>query len=270
MSQTMISLVMPFREPHQFLSAAVQSAIEDVDGLGEVILVVDGPRPAQPIPFEGHPHVRVIVLGNHSGTPAALNAGIYASQAEYIARLDSDDIVLPGRALQLSAILNRDSSLVGVGTQAVLIDENDQELGRLAMPQAADEIRAVLPRKNALIHSSVLYRRGAALAIGGYDEACFRMQDYDFFLRLATIGDLANSDDALIKYRVHSSMSSTLTSPYAPYTRTVLRSRYALARANGDGRIVSGSRNAAWWAAQAARHHGLRKPRYLTEVPNHA
>lgn len=256
------SVVIPFREPHQFLQQCVQSVLRDLSPRGEVLLVVDGPHPLAEIPFATHPAVRVLVLGRHMGTPVALNAGIERARGKYIVRLDSDDLAIPGRSDTLRALLDHDERLVAVGSQAVLIDGAGRDVGHLSMPQSPAAVRATLPKRNALIHSSVVYRRDAALALGGYDESCLRMQDYDLFLRLAAVGDLMNSDQSLIKYRIHEGMSSKVTSPYALYTRRVLRSQYALSRYNGNSPIEAGVRNLAWWAAQAARHHGLRSPRY--------
>jgi GT2 family glycosyltransferase len=126
-----------------------------------------------------------------------------------------------------------------------------------------DGIPVAMLRRNAFVHSSVMIRRAALELVGGYDERCVRMQDYDLWLRLASVGGVANLSDELVSYRVHDGMHSRVTSPFGRPARCVLASRIALARHLGRTTARQHAENALWTAAQVLRHAGLRRPRYL-------
>lgn len=59
-----------------------------------------------------------------------------------------------------------------------------------------------------LIHGSTMYRRKAALQVDGYDERLGVGQDYDFWLRLSEISNMASLSDVLYQYRQHDRMVS--------------------------------------------------------------
>ncbi len=55
-----------------------------------------------------------------------------------------------------------------------------------------------------------MVRRDAALLIGGYREQFDVAEDYDFWLRLSEVGDLANLPEFLYYWRVHTISKSAL------------------------------------------------------------
>ena len=256
-----ITVVMPTMRADRHLDTAVRSVLrDDVDEL-ELVVVLDGLDPRD-VHLPRHDRLRVVALPERRGTPAALNAGAHAGTGPLIARLDADDVALPGRFEAQRTELARRPDLVCLGSSVSLIDDDDAPLGD--WPAATGPgLAETLLRRNVFVHSSTVYRREAFEAVGGYDERCTRMQDYELWLRLATIGGLDSLPDVLTAYRVHPGQHSRNTPPWGAPARRVRASRLALARHLGRPTPVQHVENAAWSAAQALRHAGLRRPGYL-------
>jgi hypothetical protein len=75
-------------------------------------------------------------------------------------------------------------------------------MGRVVPPVGDADIRRALIRRNVFVHSSVMVRRQALVAAGGYDAAFPVAQDYDLWLRLARITRLANLPEPLVVRRL--------------------------------------------------------------------
>jgi hypothetical protein len=101
--------------------------------------------------------------------------------------------------------LNKNPDCVGLGSAAMLIDPNGQELIRMDVPLTHEEIDAahMSGRGGAIMNPSAAIRKSAAIKVGGYREVCRHAEDIDLWLRLAEVGKLANLDDLLISYRQH-------------------------------------------------------------------
>ncbi|MFA7702792.1 MAG: glycosyltransferase, partial [Patescibacteria group bacterium] len=70
------------------------------------------------------------------------------------------------------------------------------------------KLRAKMLLTNNFLHSSVLYRRDSFNQVKGYDEAVNVSEDYDLFLRLGSLGKMANLEDVLAAYCISSSSES--------------------------------------------------------------
>lgn len=255
-----VSFVIPTVRFDAWLQIAVDSVLRQTFQDLEVIVVVDDPAAQGTLDHD--PRVRIVRMPRRSGSAAAINAGVARARGEYIGRLDADDVAEPSRVAVQVARLDDEPDLVALGTSATVVDARGRPVGSIDNPADADLCAALL-RKNVLVHSSVLLRRSALEAVGGYDSACVRMQDYDLWLRLARTGRLSNIPQRLTRYRVHGTMHSRSTSPFSVSAERVRSSRTALARQHG--RSVTGQRfrNLVWTASQAARHWRLRPPGYL-------
>lgn len=259
-----ISVIVPtVRIDADFRSAIdslVAQTLEDV----EIVVVLDGAADGSEPELAwlaADDRIRVVVNVRRLGTPAALNRGVAAARADFIARLDADDLAEPARlAVQLAAFAGR-PDLVLVGSSAAVVDGAGGRIGLLDVPTR--DVERHLLRRNAFVHSSVVMRREAFDRVGGYDEHCTRMQDYDLWLRLARVGTVENLATPLVSYRVHDGMHSRRTSAFGAAARSVLRSRVALARHLGRAPALQHLDNAVWTAAQLLRSLRLRRPRYL-------
>ena len=56
---------------------------------------------------------------------------------------------------------------------------------------------------NRVLHSTTMFRRGAAIGVGGYDPRWFPAEDYDLWLRLLQVGEFNALDTAETSYTVN-------------------------------------------------------------------
>ena len=201
-----VSVIMPVRDGARWIVAACRGVLEQSLADFELIVVDDGSTDETPGIVEdlARADARVrLIRQNPKGLVGALNHAIALARAPLLARLDADDIALPGRLERQATILDHDPGLVLLGGWARKIDENGRLIGDLRPPSEPDRLMAILERGNPLIHSSIMMRAEAVRQVGGYREVCRHAEDYDLWLRLAEIGGVAVLPEAMIEYRVH-------------------------------------------------------------------
>lgn len=173
----------------------------------EVVIVRDGPVPAplaallaelvatSPVP------ARVIELPENVGLAEALTVGLAACAHDVVARMDADDIALPERFAKQLALLDTGYDLVGSGLYEFEDDES-VTIGVRTPPTGEEHIRRYSRFHDPFNHPTVVYRRAAVQAAGGY-VAVGLMEDYWLFARMLATGARAeNLPEPLVKYRV--------------------------------------------------------------------
>ena len=138
-----------------------------------------------------HSTVLQVVCLEDSGITTALNQGLALSQAEWLARLDTDDRMLPERLLSMVDCLHdclaAEKPLPDVigSAVAVLDAQGEQPTGQILYRPCSDQaIRRYLCRGNPFMHPSVMIRRSLLLEVGGY-RAIPQAEDLDLWLRLS-------------------------------------------------------------------------------------
>jgi len=151
--------------------------------------------------------IRLLQPGRLGISPAA-NYGLAACRAEWIARLDGDDIAIPDR-LEKQLRFVRDHGLVCAGGALAYIDERDRYLTTIKYPLDHETIDANLMQGLCAIpHSGSIFRREVAVRFGGYPEDFCAAIDQDLFLRLAEAGRVGNMDEVVTRYRLHTTSVS--------------------------------------------------------------
>lgn len=203
-----------------YLEDTVQTVLDQSYGDFVLILVNDGSTDGSGALCDrlAERDERIAVIHQpNGGIAVAANAGVaeaWRRGATYVARLDSDDRMMPERLGRQVAFFEAHPGVVCVGSDVRLIDE----LGRFLTvePRPADnaEITDHLLRGHCPIaNPSCMIRAEALRAVdaarpGPYDESYAPAEDFEMFLRLGEVGALANLSEPLTEYRLHGKSAS--------------------------------------------------------------
>ena len=214
MVEPRISVVMPVHNEERSVREAVRSILEQSFGDFECIIVDDGSTDATAsiLASLNDPRLRVLRNAHCQGIQRALRRGMEAARGEFIARQDGDDISAPGRfAAQVRWLeAHPDCVLIGTGGWIDLRD-GSRHLGLrlhrifpvLAEPHAI-AVRLIFGF-NDVVHTSVMFRRCAIAAAGGYSDRPEHLgcEDYELWRRLVAQGlRLDNLRRPLVVHRI--------------------------------------------------------------------
>jgi len=203
MNAPAVSVVMAVYNGEPWLGEALDSVLGQSFRELELIVVDDGSTDGTPQRLATVADTRLSVLRQaRSGQTAALNRGLRAARAPLIARIDADDIALPGRLERQVAFLGAHPNIGLLGTAAREITPDGTVVGTLAPPCDDHAIRRALRRSNPFIHSSIVFRRSLVDTVGAYDPSFAVAQDYDLWLRMSRITQLANLGEPLVLRRL--------------------------------------------------------------------
>lgn len=196
-----VDVVLPFYAPDPLLrlEQAIASVVNQEFAARSLIVVVNGGSAdlrqkvcaaiAMLVSPDSLTSLRLISI-EQVGIVSALNVGISASNAEWIARLDADDWMEPSRLRlkheYLSDCLNHGLPVPDVIGSAVLVHDRRNPAESpwvMRKPQSDHAIRRYLLRGNAFAHPSVMIRRSLLLDVGGY-RSIKAAEDLDLWLRL--------------------------------------------------------------------------------------
>ena len=208
-----VSVIMPVYNAAPYLAKAVESILAQSFGDFEFLIHDDGSADGSLKILHDYAakDSRVIVTtGTNEGIVATLNRLIGTARAPLLARMDGDDIALPERLEIQVARMETEPEIVALGSQVEIIDEAGRLIRRTHQPTDHETMieRHVKTVQPQLYHPSTLLRSEAFHAVGGYRKDFNKVEDFDLWLRLEERGRLANCQEVLLKYRVHSSSVS--------------------------------------------------------------
>lgn len=203
-----LTVLLPMYQAVDTIVEAARSILEDpVEGL-ELLIIDDGCTDDSAIRVEalGDPRIRLLSQPNR-GLVATLNRGLDEARGEFLARMDADDLSVPGRlAAQLDWLRARPDA-VACGTGYELFGDFS---GRVRMPRSDRACRARLTVASCHCGASIMLRRSAIEAAGlRFDPAFTDAEDYEFFTRLAALGRIGNLPMVGYRYRIHDAQVST-------------------------------------------------------------
>jgi glycosyltransferase involved in cell wall biosynthesis len=199
-----VSVVVPTLGTSPYLESAVESALAEEPA--EVIVVVNG---GARVEVGG---ARVVTRDEPGRSPAR-NEGVELARTPFVAFLDDDDAVLPGRLARQREALARDPGAVLSFGRVRVVDDGGRPLedwNRL-LGERFDRLERrgtgyadLLAAQAPVYTSATLVRRDAFLAAGGYDPRFEAYEDLDLYLRLARVGRLVTVGGGPVAlYRLH-------------------------------------------------------------------
>lgn len=154
---------------------------------------------------------------NKKNLSIALNLGIKESKYNLVARMDSDDIMLPTR-LQKQFDYFQDNEVDILGGQLEYL-HNNQTTSHPKIITKDIPIYSIW----FINHPTVMFKKNKIINIGGYrEEPEFIAEDYELWTRsLKNELKIHNLQDILIRYRVHDS-NLTFKDKNNPYYEVLL------------------------------------------------
>jgi len=252
-----VSVIMPVRNGGRWLAQAVDSVLSQSLPSLELILVDDHSSDGA-IAALGHDDPRLLVLpAPAQGVSAAFNAGLGRARGRYVARMDADDIALPGRLLAQKELLEARPELDICGACVdIFSTEGEPEPGGgsrryqrwLNGCRSPEAIRRELFVESPIPNPTAFSRREALERLGGYGDPDWP-EDYDLFLRADALGmRMAKPEGVLLRWREHGGRLTRTSPRYA-------RERFQAAKAHylARGRLASAGPVVIWGAGPGGR-----------------
>jgi glycosyltransferase involved in cell wall biosynthesis len=185
-----ITVLIPVFNRERFVDEAIRSVIEQDFGDFELLLV-DGPstdRTPDVLEMWKKRDPRVVVVTTPTkGISVALNLGLAHARGKYIARLDSDDLMMPRRLAEQVAVLDAHPEVVLVSCAYDIVDIAGNHLHTWKRDEPPEVTAFLLHFFNVVGgHGQVMFRLAEALEEGGYRLE--PSEDYDLWIRLRRRG----------------------------------------------------------------------------------
>lgn len=217
MCDPLVSVVMGARNAGDELGPTLGSMLSQIGVDLEVVVVDDGSTDDTPARLAEiatcDSRVKVLTQDNQ-GLTVSLIVACGEARGRYIARQDIGDRSLPGRLSGQAEVLSTNPEVLMVTCGYRLSGPRREFLGDVMPPYPAEVWTDVLrsgdvARLHGPHHGTVMFRRDAYFAVGGYRPEFYFAQDLDLWTRLASKGSLGLVPDVLYEVRVsHDSISA--------------------------------------------------------------
>lgn len=195
----------------QFLSNAIESAIQQTYANQEVLIIDDGSSDrsleiANDYARRFPATIRVLTHPSHvnKGISATCNRGLAEARGEYIGWIGSDDVMVETKLANQVRYLQERPAVGMVYSRATLIDESGESLGSIIgdpLRRNRSHIWQVIER-NPIPAPTILARKVCFDQVGGFDDALV-YGDWEMWVRIVSHWELGFLDECSVLYRVH-------------------------------------------------------------------
>lgn len=230
-----VSIVTPFLNAEAHIGEAIASVRDQTFLEWELLLIDDGSTDRSLAMAQAAANVdnriRLIIRDAKSnrGAGAARNAGIAAARGEFIAFLDADDLFDPDKlAEEVTLMRANPAAMMLYGPtrwwhpgeeQRDWVEDMSAQADRLHRPPTLLRDVLLLQKGEVPCTCSVLIRRSAVMAVGGFHEDFRLYEDQTLWVRLFLHYPVLVSNVARAVYRQHPSSTSAVASNSGLYSR---------------------------------------------------
>ncbi len=201
-----VSVIMATYNGAETIRASIDSILSQTRRDIELVVADDGSSDGTRDILASITDPRLVVLLNaqNMGVVATRNKCLAHARGGLVALLDHDDLSAPTRLQKQAAFLDAHPQTVLVGTAAHAMDGG--VLSAMNHPDVTTPglIRWLLHVANPLICSSVMFRAAAVHDLGEFMRPDYTYaDDFDFYHRMSSRGEIARLDEPLTIYRLH-------------------------------------------------------------------
>lgn len=209
-----VSILIPTFNCGQYISHAIESALNQSYQDVEIILVDDGSTDNTRELLKEYIKEGACkyIYQSNQGVAEARNATLRAARGEYVAFLDADDFWEPDKLeLQMNFLAERpDVALLHGNIRIVDAGKNQTIFDSLPINRRhkCDHIFGELYLGNFINTSTVVIKRECLDRIGCFDTNLIQAEDYDLWMRVAAEFKCGFQDVVMGTYRVHRTNTS--------------------------------------------------------------
>lgn len=204
MNSPLVSIILPVYNAQDYLKESVDSILNQTYTNFELIILNDGSTDDSEKIISSYTDSRIKYhFHSNKGLGATLNIGLKLSSGKYIARQDQDDISHPNRLKKQVDFLEKNESILLLGTRAKIFFTNSSNFEFHNHATRPCDLKFDLLFDNPFVHSSVMFRKSTIDKIGDYKIDRNLYEDYELWSRFSQVGDLANLPEVLVNYRHH-------------------------------------------------------------------
>lgn len=225
MDNPLVSVILPVYNAQDYLKESIDCILNQSYKNLEFIIINDGSKDNSEkiILSYSDPRIKYVYHDNR-GLAETLNVGLSLAIGKYIARQDQDDISLVDRIKKQVEFLEKNPTILLVGTHAKIFSESSSEVRFHNHATHPAILKFDLLFDNPFVHSSVMFRKKDIDIIGDYNTDRSFFEDFELWSRFSQKGSLANLGEVLVEYRHHDqglSKSTTYFKEDARYIQSI-------------------------------------------------
>ena len=196
-----VSVVLPVYNGSEYLAQSIESVLNQTFQDFELIIVDDCSTDDSGLIAQKYAKAdaRITYIKNQTNLklPNALNKGFACAQGVYLTWTSCDNVYLPNAFQRLLDILESEPDVALVYSSMEIIDAE----GKLISFVQAGDPKDLIFRN--VVGACFMYRKTIADQAGAYDPSALLCEDYEYWLRIARIGELKEIPEVLYQYRIH-------------------------------------------------------------------
>lgn len=202
-----VSVLMAVYNAASYITVAINSVLAQTLSEFELVVIDDGSTDGsgEIVARFAERDIRLVVHQQENrGIGAATNEGLRLARGEYVAILDSDDVMLPERLSVQARYLDEHREIAAVGSQWYMMSPAGGMVGLDRHATDPERLAVLMFGFFAMHHPTIMARREALIACGGYDSTIRRgCMDYGLFMKMLLAGyRIANLPNLLTRWRL--------------------------------------------------------------------
>ena len=196
-----VTVLMPVYNGETFLKEAIDSVLNQTFTDFEFLIINDGSTDKSEEIILGYNDSRIRYIKNDENLKLikTLNKGINLANAEFLVRMDADDISLSNRIERQVYFMQNNADVVVAGSWFQSIGDNSDII---KYPSLHNSIVTEFLYKCSICHPSTIWRL-ENLSDLTFNRDFNHAEDYEFWIQCMNKGKLANIPEVLLNYRTH-------------------------------------------------------------------
>jgi glycosyltransferase involved in cell wall biosynthesis len=198
-----ISVITPVFNGEKYIRETITSVLTLIsDTRIEYIVVDDGSLDNTSEILKQYSDKINVITQVNQGESAAVNAGLFNAHGDFVLVVSADDPLFTSEIFSgVEEYFDSNPNIVAWYPDWRMIDSEGNKIKEVLVPEYSEE--RLVGRFLCLPGPGTFFRKSAAIQIGGRRRIWKYVGDYDFWLRLSRVGELARREGVLAQWRFH-------------------------------------------------------------------